>query len=494
MFSQSIGILISFAGYLLIMMGIGVYYYKKTSNINDYVLGGRSLNSWVTAISAQASDMSGWLLMGLPGYAFVSGMESIWIAIGLACGTYINWKVVATRLRKYTEVSGDSITISSFLENRFRDKSKSLRIISAILILIFFTIYTSAGLVAGGKLFSTVFNINYITALTIGTLVIISYTFLGGFLAVCWTDFFQGLLMIMALIIVPINAIRNIGGINETITSLKGIELNFLDPLLNSSSVNISIISLISLLAWGLGYFGQPHILSRFMAISSHSEIKKARSIAMIWVVISLFAAVVIGLVGRVLLDGTLNIADSETVFMVLVNSMFTPLLAGILLAAILAAVMSTADSQLLVTSSALAEDIYSVLINKNASGKDLLKISRIAVVLVALLAYYLALDPNSSVLELVSYAWAGFGASFGPVIILSLFWKNMTRNGALAGLIMGGVTVIIWKQLSGGIFDLYEIVPAMLVSFVAIYITSKLGKEPSIEIKEEFEIVNSIK
>lgn len=494
MFSQSVGILVSFAGYLLIMMGIGVYYYKQTSNINDYVLGDRSLNSWVTALSAQASDMSGWLLMGLPGYAFVSGMESIWIAIGLGVGTYINWKVVATRLRKYTEISGDSITISSFLENRFRDKSKSLRIISAIVILVFFTIYTSAGLVAGGKLFSTVFGVKYITALTIGTLVIISYTFLGGFLAVCWTDFFQGLLMLLALVIVPLSAVRNIGGLNATIEGLKAIEINFLDPILNSSGNGIGMIALISLLAWGLGYFGQPHILSRFMAISSHNEIKKARSIAMVWVAISLFAAVVIGLVGRVLLNGTLSAADSETVFMVMVNSMFTPIIAGVLLAAILAAVMSTADSQLLVTSSALAEDFYSVLINKNASEKELLKVSRIAVVAVAALAYVLALNPNSSVLDLVSYAWAGFGASFGPVIILSLFWKKMTRNGALAGLVMGGVTVVIWKQLSGGIFDLYEIVPAMIVSFIAIYIASNMGDGPDKEITDEFELVNSTK
>ncbi len=305
MLGESFGILISFAGYLLIMMGIGVYYYKQTSSINDYVLGDRSLNSWVTALSAQASDMSGWLLMGLPGYAFVSGMESMWIAIGLGIGTYVNWKIVAMRLRKYTEASGNSITISSFLENRFRDESKMLRIISAVVILVFFTIYTSAGLVAGGKLFSTVFNVNYLTALTIGTLVIISYTFLGGFLAVCWTDFFQGMLMILALIIVPTGAIINIGGINETIEGLKIIDINFLNPMLNSSSTSIGAISLISLLAWGLGYFGQPHILSRFMAISSHNEIKKARSIAMVWVVISLFAAVIIGLVGRVLLDGS---------------------------------------------------------------------------------------------------------------------------------------------------------------------------------------------
>lgn len=488
--NQSFGILVSFAGYLSLMLGIGAYYYKRTSNINDYVLGDRSLNSWVTALSAQASDMSGWLLMGLPGYAFVSGMESIWIALGLAVGTYINWKVVATRLRKYTEIAGDSITISSFLENRFRDKSKILRMISAILILLFFTIYTSSGLVAGGKLFSTVFGINYVTALTIGTLVIISYTFLGGFLAVCWTDFFQGLLMFFALIIVPITAIKNIGGMSEVINGFNTIQPNFLSLMTSADGSTIGMISLISLLAWGLGYFGQPHILSRFMAIKSHHEIKKARAIAMVWVAISLAAAVIIGMVGRVLLDGSLSLADSEKVFMVMVNGMFTPIFAGVLLAAILAAVMSTADSQLLVTSSALAEDLYSVLFNKNAKSEELLIVSRIAVIVVAAIAYVLALNPESSVLELVSYAWAGFGASFGPVIILSLFWRDMNRNGALAGMVLGGITVVVWKQLSGGIFDVYEIVPGMIVAFVGIYLVSKISGKPSDDIVEEFDRV----
>lgn len=488
--NQSFGILVSFAGYLALMLGIGAYYYKRTSNINDYVLGDRSLNSWVTALSAQASDMSGWLLMGLPGYAFVSGMESVWIALGLAVGTYINWKVVATRLRKYTEIAGDSITISSFLENRFRDKSKMLRMISAILILLFFTIYTSSGLVAGGKLFSTVFGINYVTALTIGTLVIISYTFLGGFLAVCWTDFFQGLLMFFALIIVPITAIKNIGGMSEVINGFNTIQPNYLSLMTSADGSTIGMVSLISLLAWGLGYFGQPHILSRFMAIKSHHEIKKARAIAMVWVAISLVAAVIIGMVGRVLLDGSLSIADSEKVFMVMVNGMFAPIFAGVLLAAILAAVMSTADSQLLVTSSALAEDLYSVLFNKNAKSEELLIVSRIAVIAVAAIAYVLALNPESSVLELVSYAWAGFGASFGPVIILSLFWRDMNRNGALAGMVLGGITVVVWKQLSGGIFDVYEIVPGMIVAFIGIYIVSKISGKPSDDIVEEFDRV----
>ena len=489
MYGNKIWILVSFIVYLVFMLAIGITYYRKTSNINEYVLGDRSLNSWVTALSAQASDMSGWLLMGLPGYAFVAGMEAIWIAIGLAIGTYFNWKIVAKKLRQYTQIAGNSITISSYFENRFRDKSNLLRIISAIIILVFFTIYTSSGLVAGGKLFSTVFEIEYLTALTIGMLVIISYTFLGGFLAVCWTDFFQGLLMIFALIIVPVKGISNIGGIKETMSGMANININFLNPLTSSDGSSIGVIALISLLAWGLGYFGQPHIHSRFMAISDANEIKKARKIAMIWVVISLIAAVIIGLIGRVYLADTLDVANSEAVFMILVNDLFPPLLAGILLAAILAAIMSTADSQLLVSASALTEDIYAVF-NKKATQKQLLVISRLTVVVIAAIAYVFALNPASSVLDLVSYAWAGFGAGFGPAILLSLFWKRMTRNGALAGIISGGVTVIIWKQLTGGIFDLYEIVPGVLISFICIYVFSKIDKEPADEIIREFESV----
>ncbi len=484
--SHQIGILVSFIVYLMFMLFIGVTYYRKTSNINEYVLGDRKLNSWVTALSAQASDMSGWLLMGLPGYAFVAGMEAIWIAIGLAVGTYFNWKIVAKKLRQYTQISGDAITISSYFENRFRDESKLLRVISAIIILVFFAVYTSSGLVAGGKLFSTIFGTSYVTALTIGMLVIISYTFLGGFMAVCWTDFFQGILMIFALIIVPLKGVASIGGLKETIDGMVNIAPSFLDPMTSADGTIISIVSLVSLVAWGLGYFGQPHILSRFMAINDAEEIKKARVIAMVWVVISLAAAVVIGVIGRVYLGDTV---ESEAVFMVLVNDLFPSLLAGILLAAILAAIMSTADSQLLVSSSALTEDIYAVF-NKKATDKQLLLVSRATVIVIALIAYVFALDPNSSVLELVSYAWAGFGAAFGPTIILSLFWKRMTRNGALAGLISGGAMVIIWKQLSGGIFDLYEIVPGFIVSMVFIYIFSIIDKEPSEEIVKEFESV----
>lgn len=491
--SENIAITIIFMVYLGLMLMIGLMYYKKTESLNEYVLGGRNLNGWVTALSSQASDMSGWLLMGLPGYAYLSGLESIWIAIGLGIGTYLNWQFIAMRLRNYTEIADDSITISSYLKNRFEDPSNILKIISAILILLFFTIYTASGLVAGGKLFSTVFGIPYIWALIIGAFVVVLYTFLGGFMAVCWTDFFQGSLMLIALVIVPVSCIKGLGGSSETLEILRGINPSLLNPFQDMAGNTISAISIISLLAWGLGYFGQPHILVRFMAISDYKELKKAKRIAVVWVAISLTAAVIIGLVGRAFLLEALMDGKSETIFMVMVTKTFPTIIGGFLLAAILAAIMSTADSQLLVTSSALTEDIYT-LFRKKASDKELVNISRLAVVLVAIVAIILALNPESSVLDLVSYAWAGFGAGFGPSIIASLFWRRMTRNGALAGMITGGATVVIWKQLTSGIFDLYEIVPGMIVSFIFIFIVSLMDKEPSKSVIAKFDKVNSLK
>jgi sodium/proline symporter len=479
-----------FVLYLGAMLGIGLYFYFKTKNLSDYVLGGRQLNGWVAPLSAQASDMSGWLLMGLPGYAYVAGMESIWIALGLAVGTYLNWKIIAKRLRIYTQLAGDSITIPDYFENRFKDNSKTLRIVSAIFIVVFFLFYTTSGFVAGGKLFSAVFGIPYVTALTIGAFVIVGYTFLGGFLAVCWTDFFQGMMMFFSVIAVPIIGIKSLGGYNQTMNLLKEFNPNFLNPFTDAAGSPLSIIAIISLLAWGLGYFGQPHILVRFMAISSPSEIKKSRIIAMIWVLLSLLAAVFIGIVGISYVQPMLTDAAKETVFIVMVNQMFPAILAGLLLASVLAAIMSTADSQLLVTASSLTEDFYKVLFRKNATDKELILISRLSVIVIAISAYLLALNENSSILKIVSYAWAGFGATFGPAIIISLFWKRMTRNGALAGMISGGVLVIIWKQLSGGIFDLYEIVPGFIVSAIAIIIFSLLDKQPDEVIIDEFEQV----
>ena len=490
--SAEISIIISFVIYFLALLFAGIYFYKRTTSTSEYLLGGRSLNSWVTSLSAQASDMSGWLLLGLPGAAYLSGLEASWIAIGLAIGTYLNWKFVAKRLRQYTEIAGDSLTLSDFFENRFRDKKKVLRLVSAIFILVFFVIYTSSGFVASGKLFSTAFGLPYFTALTIGVVVLVSYTFLGGFLAVCWTDFFQGMLMLVAILIVPLMAVKLLGGPRATIDIVNTVNPELLNPFTAADGSQLSALALISLLAWGLGYFGQPHILVRFMAISSSSQIKKARIIAMVWVILSLSAAVLVGLVGRVYLTTPLIGADSEKVFMIMAQEMFPTILTGFLLAAILSAIMSTADSQLLVSASALSEDFYKAFLRPNASGKELLWVSRLTVVFVSIIAYVLAFNPESSILDLVAYAWAGFGAVFGPTIILSLFWKRMTGRGALAGMITGGIIVILWKNLQGGIFELYEIVPGFICSVIAIVVFSLLDKEPSQEILDEFEKIDT--
>ena len=479
---MSNGIVITFLLYFIFMLGIGVYYFTKAKDLSDYILGGRTLNSWVTALSAQASDMSGWLLLGLPGAAYLSGLEAGWIAIGLLVGTYLNWKFVAKKFRQYTEKAGNSITIPDYLENRFRDTSKILRIISATFILFFFLIYTASGFVAGATLFENVFNLNYTMALTVGAFIVISYTFLGGFLAVCWTDFFQGILMFLAIIIVPIAAVVSIGGVDDTINIIQNVDPNLMNIMITSSGETVTFIGVVSLLAWGLGYFGQPHILVRFMGIKSADQIKKSRIIAMIWVSLALAGSVLVGIIGRAYFDTLLT--NPETVFMQMVNSLFHPLVAGILLAAILAAVMSTADSQLLVTASAISEDFYKVLLRKNASNKELVWVSRFTVVGVAIIAYSLALNPNNSVMGLVSYAWAGFGATFGPVIILSLYWQRMNKWGAFAGLISGGITTILWKMTSS---QLYEIVPGFIVATIAIIVVSLITSAPNDEITNEF-------
>jgi sodium/proline symporter len=487
---QNPTIIVTFILYLLFMLGVGAFFYRRTTNISDYILGGRRVNYWVTSLSAQASDMSGWLLMGLPGYAYLAGLEAFWIAFGLAVGTWVNWKFVARRLRIYTELAGDAITLPDYFENRFRDSTKILRIVSSIFILVFFLIYTSSGFVAGAKLFSSVFGLPYQTGLILGVVVIIGYTFLGGYMAVSWTDFFQGVLMFIAVTIVPIIGFRLAGGIGGTIQTVRLINPELLNAFTTADGAPIGGIAIISLVAWGLGYFGQPHILARFMGIRSADDITPARRIATVWVVVSLAFAVVIGLVGLAGLDLASYSGDSERVFIYLIDAVVPPLFAGIFLSAILAAIMSTADSQLLVTSSALTEDLYAVLLRNKASQKELVWISRAAVVVVALIAMFIAFDPESSVLGLVSYAWGGFGATFGPIVLLSLFWKRMTRNGALAGLLTGGLTVIVWKNLSGGIFDLYEIVPGFILGLIAIVAFSYVGEPPEDAIVAEFEQV----
>lgn len=480
--------LVTFIVYLVGMLLIGLFAYRLTNNLSDYVLGGRRLGGGVAALSAGASDMSSWLLLGLPGYAYVAGMEAVWISVGLAIGAYLNWQFVAKRLRKYTEVAGDSITIPDFLENRFHDTSKLLRVISALVILVFFAFYTSAGLVGGARLFETSFNLSYTQALLIGAIVIISYTFLGGFLAVSWTDFLQGILMFLALIVVPFVAISEMGGWTETVNAVGNVDPAHLDVF-----AGVGLMSIISLMAWGLGYFGQPHIITRFMAIRSSKEVPKAQFIGITWMVLTLFGAIFTGFVGIAYFAGQgpgapIAAGAEETVFILFTQLLFHPWVAGFLLAAILAAIMSTIDSQLLVSSSAIAEDFYKAILKKDADEKQLVFVGRIGVLVIACVAVLLALNPDRTILDLVAYAWGGFGAAFGPVIILSLFWKRITRDGALAGIVVGFLTVVIWHNLSGGLFDLYEIVPGFVLGAIVIYVVSILGKEPSKEIQDQFE------
>ncbi|OED43616.1 sodium/proline symporter [Endozoicomonas sp. (ex Bugula neritina AB1)] len=488
MSANSGAIISTFIVYLMGMLLIGFWAWKRTSNSSDYFLGGRTLGPWPAALSAGASDMSGWLLLGLPGYAFASGVEAFWLAGGLLIGTWLNWLFLARRLRVYSAIADDALTLPEFFTNRFRDNSKMLQVVSAFFILLFFLFYTSSGLVAGGKLFETVFGLNYTWAVIIGTVCIISYTLFGGFLAVSWTDLVQGLLMAAALVIVPVIALQNGQSDLGLFAQLENHNPELLNPFTSASGEALSWITIASLAAWGLGYFGQPHILARFAGIRSEKDVPTARRIAVIWSGLSMLGAITVGLVGLLYVNelGT-QLGDGETIFMVLVNAMFHPVVAGILLAAILAAIMSTADSQLLVSSSALAEDFYKALIRKDATTEEVLLVGRISVVFIALVALALAINPDSSVLSLVSYAWAGFGAAFGPALLLSLCWKRMTRNGALAGIIVGGVTVVVWKQLTGGLFDLYEIIPGILFASMSIVVVSLLSPEPSEEIVEEF-------
>lgn len=483
-----ITIAIVFLIYLVLMVAIGFKFYSKTDNLDDYFLGGRNLGSWLTALSAQASDMSGWLLIGLPGTAYViyaGTSEAIWTAIGLVIGTYLNWLFVAKRLRKYTEVSGNSITIPDFLENRFKDSKHILRVVSAIFIVIFFLIYTSSQFSAAAKLFSTVFGLNYTTGLILGAAIIVSYTALGGFAAVCWTDAIQGGIMFFALLAVPFMALYSMGGVGEVSVRLAELtpeSLGFFP--MKDGAINSMLLA--SGLGWGLGYFGQPHILARFMAIQSPDMIRKSRIIAMIWVIITLTAAVAIGVIGKAYMP---ELADGETIYMAMIDKMFPDVIAGILLTAILAAIMSTASSQLLVTASSASRDLYALLFKKSTEGTAIVWISRITVLVVSVIAILLALDANSSVFGLVSCAWGGFGAAFGPLILFSLFWKRTTVQGAIAGMVAGGVVDLFWYYMkaNGGVFTIYEIIPGFIASAVAIVIFS-LGTKLPQEIADEFE------
>ncbi|SEK45783.1 solute:Na+ symporter, SSS family/sodium/proline symporter [Colwellia chukchiensis] len=492
---MAVGTMISLALYFLVMLAIGLYAYRKsTSDVSGFMLGGRSLGPGVTALSAGASDMSGWMLMGVPGLMYAVGLSSIWISLGLILGAYLNYLIVAPRLRTYTELANDSITLPDFFENRFADSSHALRITSSVVIILFFTLYTSSGIVAGGKLFESSFGLSYEAGLYITAGVVVLYTLFGGFLAVSLTDFVQGCIMFIALVLVPIVTISSVGGTTAMVDNIAQINPEYLNVF-----SDIGIVAIISALAWGLGYFGQPHIIVRFMAIRSVADIPKARRIGMSWMIVALVGAMATGFAGIAYVAETgMPLEDSETIFILLGQVLFHPLIGGFLLAAILAAIMSTISSQLLVTSSSLTGDFYQAFLNKDASEKQLVLVGRLSVAAVALVAITLAYDRDSSILTLVSNAWAGFGAAFGPIVIMSLYWKQMNRHGALAGMITGALTVLVWIYapitINGQSLSavMYEIVPGFVMASIAIVVVSRLTAKTQPELEAVFEQVNS--
>lgn len=504
--SDMIWTLVAFAFYLAGMLLIGAAYMKKTKSSEDFFLGGRGLNGWVAALSAQASDMSGWMLMGLPGAVYAFGTGQIWIAVGLLIGTILNWAIVSGRLRRYTIRANNSLTLPKYLENRFEDKHKIMLLVSSVAIVIFFLVYTASALSAGGKLFNSIFGIDYKICLTIGAVVILGYTFMGGFMAVCVTDFVQGLLMLAGVVTIPIVAFFLVGAGNvmDNITA-SGVDAHhYLNIFNDEKGQTLSVIDIISQLGWALGYFGMPHILVRFMAISSEKEVKKSRVIGCVWCAISLCFACFIAIVGRAYLVPALENSKSENVFIEMIQKVFNsdiglPFVGGIFLCGILAAIMSTADSQLLVTASAVSEDIYHSCISPKAESKTVLLVSRITVLAVAVVAYIIALDPKSSIMGLVSNAWAGLGASFGPIVLMSLYWRRTNLAGAAAGVASGALSVIIWDyiplaggQTLGDKTGLYSLVVGFLVSLVLIVIVSLCTKKPSEEMLKAFDDVKN--
>jgi sodium/proline symporter len=469
---------------LVLLLGIGFYFYRKSVSIEDYLLGGRGMGAWVTALSAQASDMSGWLLMGLPGAIYLGGMGKTWIAIGLFAGTVLNWKLVAARLRIYTQKT-DTITLPCFFEQRFGDPTGLLRVVSAIIILVFFTIYASSGLVATGKLFESTFDVPYKAAVIIGGGIIIAYTFLGGFLAVCWTDLFQGMLMVLALLIVPAIAYSNVGGIEE----IKGaMALKEISSSLIPRGDRFPALAIISAAAWGLGYFGQPHILARFMSVKSVRKLGESMTIAIVWVALSLGGAAIIGLISIRMFDN-LTDGEEEKVFIYMINEVMHPWLAGVMLAAILSAIMSTIDSQLLVSSSALTEDFYQKAIKRTASEKEVVLVGRICVVIISIIALALALNPNDTILGIVAYAWGGFGAAFGPVVLCALFSRRTSWQAALAGMVTGTVVVVVWKQVGLGEY-MYELVPGFLCNCLMILLVTIAAGQKDQQVLKQYEEV----
>ena len=479
---------ITFIGYLILMVLVGFYAWHHTRSFGDYILGGRRLGGLVTALSVGASDMSGWLLMGLPGAVFLSGISESWIGIGLVIGAWLNWKIDAARLLLYTEVSHNALTIPDYFRQRFEDNSNVLALCAAAIILIFFTIYCASGMVAGARLFESTFHMDYSAALWIGAAATIAYVFLGGFLAVSWTDSIQASLMCIALIVTPVAVLIDVGGIDAANATIASI-----NPDMTNMMSGQTFIGVISLLAWGLGYFGQPHILVRFMATRSIKVIPNARRISTLWMIFCLAGTCACGFFGAAFFASHPELAaavneNHERVFIELCHILFNPWIAGVLMSAILAAVMSTLSCQLLVCSSTLTEDFYRRILRPKAGSRELMLFSRGMVLLVALVAIILAANPENLVLSLVSYAWAGFGAAFGPVILVSLWWRRMTRNGALAGMTLGAITVLVWHQFAW--FGLYEIVPGFIVSLAAIFIVSLLGKAPEKAVTDSFELM----
>lgn len=484
------GTILALAIYFIAMLLIGLYAYRQSSsNLSDYMLGGRKLGPGVTALSAGASDMSGWLLMGLPGALYVAGISQIWLAVGLILGAWANYLFLAPRFRLYTEIANDAITLPDYFEHRFADRTRTLRLISALVIVVFFTLYTASGVVAGGKLFESVFQLDYIYGLALTVSVVIAYTLLGGFLAVSMTDFVQGIIMFLALVIVPLIALNVVGDIDTAFSIVESLNPNHLDVFTGTSALGI-----VSLLAWGLGYFGQPHIIVRFMAIRSVKDFPVARRVGMSWMIISLFGAMATGFIGIAYIHQTKQpINDPETIFIVLSQVLFHPFVTGFLLAALLAAVMSTISSQLLVTSSALTQDFYKTFFHKQASDSTQVLVGRLSVLVVAVVAIGIALDRSSSILDLVGNAWAGFGAAFGPVILISLYWRRMTTAGALSGMLVGAGTVLFWVfsplQINGQQLNdyLYAMVPGVFFATIAVFVVSLLTKAPDPIVNQHF-------
>lgn len=481
--------------YMLLMILIGIYSYRKsTKNSEDFLIGGRKMGAAVTALSAGAADMSGWLLMGLPGALYSVGLSSIWIAIGLTIGAFCNYVIVAPRLRAYTAIANNSITLPVFFENRFKDKSQLLKLVSSIFILVFFTLYTSAGMVSGGRLFESAFGMGYYTGLYCTSFVVVLYTFLGGFLAVSLTDFVQGTIMVIALLMMPAVMLIQLDGPVKTFDLIASKGDNYLDLFKGTTT-----ISIFSLMAWGLGYFGQPHILVRFMAIEHIREIPKARRIGITWMIFTVGGAMLVGLFGIAYLmqfDSSImkqfdaDKSAAETIFIYMSRVLFHPFIGGFLLSAILAAVMSTISSQLLVTSSSMTEDIFKTFFPKLANDKNMLLMSRLSVLIVAIVALLLSLTPKDSILNLVGNAWAGFGSAFGPLIILSLLWKRTTLQAGLLGMIVGGGTVLLWVYLPHNYKDIYEMIPGFILSFFTIILVSLLSKPVDSTIEVEFDQV----